>query len=470
MMKSKSLLPTIILGLIMSPTSKINANKLPKISNGINDSARFSQRIKTECIEKQLDSLICPLVNQGLASGTILISVNGVIIFSKAYGLADIDKKIACTIKTKYQLASITKTFTALAIMQLFEQGKLNLTDKLIKYLPGFIPGEKITIQNLLTHTSGIPSYIYYNNKFAGFLEILDNIKTLKPQSEPGEIFCYSNSGYVLLTYIVEKVSGLEYENYVEQNILAPAGMSDSGIIASNGINNNLAQGYSIAEYKGVQKSAVQGQLGKGDGALYSTTEDLYNYFEALWKNRFISADNLEAMLTPFKESYGFGWMIEKSSRYKVIYHDGGSTGTMTNLKTFIAGNTRITVVSLFNNDFLIKNSLNEQIEHIALGEPWTPVFKTSKKTIKSFHVFTGIYSIGDGDNFILSIEDDTLYMQNNNLKKCIAEPLSDSSIYVKETNSIFKFKKEIDKNEIALTGFIGTPEMIYLVDGKRIL
>jgi CubicO group peptidase (beta-lactamase class C family) len=416
-----------------------------------------------------MDSLINPLLKEKLASGTILISINGSIVFSKAYGMADIEKNIPCTENTKYKLASITKTFTALSVMQLYEQGKLDLNDKLIKYLPGYLPGERISIFNLLTHTSGIPSYIYSDNKLAGFQEIIERIKTIKPGTEAGEIFDYSNSGYALLAYIIEKVSGMEYEKYVEQNIFAPTKMSNSGIISSNGINNNLAQGYSIAEYKGIEKTGIEGSLGKGDGALYSTAHDMYNYFEALWGNILVSANNLEKMFTPYKESYGLGWIIEKYGKYKVIYHHGGSCGTMTNLKTFVTDSSRVTVICLFNNDYLIKNSLNEQIEHIALGEPWAPIFENSEKTIKSFHSYTGTYSIGPSDNFVLSIQNNKIFLQNNDLKKCETLPLSDSSIYVKETNSVFKFKKEKDNEEISLIGFIGTPEMIYMVEGKRI-
>jgi len=430
----------------------------------------FSQNhIKTENIEKQIDSLINPLLNEKLASGTILISINGAIVFSKAYGMADIENNIPCTEKTRYKLASITKTFTALSIMQLYEHGKLDLNDMLIKYLPDYLPGEKISIYNLLNHTSGIPSYIYSDNKLAGLQEIIERIKMIKPQTQAGEIFDYSNSGYALLAYIVEKVSGMEYEKYVALNIFAPSEMPNSGIISTTGINNDLAQGYSIAEYEGIQKSGVEGQLGKGDGALYSSAHDIYNYFETLWSNKLISADNLKKMIIPYKGSYGLGWIIEEYGKYKVIYHHGGSSGTMTNFKTFVSDSSRITVICLFNNDYLIKNSLNEQIEHIALGEPWTPIFEVSKKTIKSFTSCIGTYSIGQEDNFILSIENNKIFFQNNDLKKCEALPLNDSSIYIKETNSVFKFKKDKDNEEISLMGFIGTPEMIYMVEGKRI-
>lgn len=430
----------------------------------------FSQQhIKTECIEKQMDSLINPLLNEKLASGTILISINGAIVFSKAYGMADIKNNISCTENTRFKLASVTKTFTALSIMLLYEKGKLDLNDMLIKYIPDYLPGEKISIYNLLTHTSGIPSYIYSDNKLAGFQEIIERIKTIKPQTEAGEIFDYSNSGYSILAYIVEKVSGMEYEKYVEQNIFAPSDMSNSGIISPTGINRDLAQGYSIAEYKGIQKSGAEGQLGKGDGALFSTAHDMYNYFETLWSNKLVSANNLKKMFTPYKGSYGLGWIIEEYGKYKVIYHHGGSSGTMTNFKTFVSAGSRITVICLFNNDYLIKNSLNEQIEHIALGEPWTPIFEVSKKTMMSFASYVGTYSIGQEDNFILSIENNKIFFQNNDFKKCEALPLSISSIYIKETNSVFKFKKEKDNEEISLMGFIGTPEMIYLVEGKRI-
>jgi len=418
---------------------------------------------------EQLDPLLMPLIKENMCSGNVLIAVNDVIAAQKSYGMANIRENIPNGPETKFRVASVSKTFTAVAIMQLCEQGKLDLEDKLAKFLPDFPNAGRINIFHLLSHSSGLPDYLYRDDKFAKLEKIIEQIKNLKPRFEPGAEFDYSNSGYALLTYLIESISGLRYEQYLEKNIFRKAGMENSGIVGTSGKYGDLALGYSIAEYRGQQESEPTGPLAKGDGAVFCTAEDLFRYNKAFFNNTLISAASRKLMLTPIKESYGLGWFSETRNAWNVYHHPGGSCGTMANFKTFLDAENKITVINLFNNDLLFSPLVDRQIENIALGEPWQHIFYQDAFRLDLFRRYAGTYQISPEDIFTLSFENGKLFYQAAGQKKCGAFAYDEASIYVKEINSRFKFTMDPDGGRIEFSGFIGTPEMIYRVEGERI-
>jgi CubicO group peptidase (beta-lactamase class C family) len=276
--------------------------------------AVYGQRqIDTTKLEKQIDSIMLPLVKNNLLSGTVLIAVNDAIVFQKAFGMANVENGIQNKEDTKFEIASITKMFTAISIMQLYERGKLDLQDKLIKYLPDFTPGNKITIYNLLTHTSGLPSYYALGKNHADFKEVISWIKALSLKFEPSTDFEYSNSGYALLAFVIENISGLTYEDYLRHNIFIPCEMNHSGMIPLDPAltARDLAKGYSTNESGGLQRSEWRGPLGKGDGALYSTSGDMYKFSKALFNHTLLSPKYLELMFKSVKQSHGIGCIVE---------------------------------------------------------------------------------------------------------------------------------------------------------------
>ena len=417
-------------------------------------------------IELKVDSLILPLVNEGLISGTILIAKDSKIVFSKGYGLADRENNIANTPGTVFRIGSITKPITAIAIMQLHEKGKLDINDTLNKYLNNFPNGDKITIFNLLTHTSGIPSYDWTrsNYKPQELDTIISWIKELNFASEPGENFIYSNSGYALLSYIIEIVSEKKYEEYVSENIFIPCDMKSSGLLYSmKEPFENMALGYSRIDYDGFDIARRVSPLSRGAGDLYSTVLDLYKLGLNINNNVLLSSESWEKVLTPFKNSYGLGWYIEELHGEKVIYHPGGLLGYMSNLRLFI--DQDIIVINLFNSDFLLAHLVEDQLAAIALGKRWKPIFYSyNKEFLDSFAEYEGTYCIDESSNFTLSLEGDSIFFQETNKPKCRAYPYSENSIYIKEINTRIRFHKSED-GTINYVGFFG----LFLVEGRRI-
>lgn len=423
--------------------------------------------INTQEIENKVDSLIMPLVDEGLLSGSILIAIRGNILFAKGYGLADRENNIPNTAETIFRIGSITKPITAIAIMQLHERKKLNINDPMSKYLQDFPTSDKITIYHLLTHTSGLHSYNWMRskNKPQELDTVINWIKELTLQSKPGEKFMYSNSGYALLTYIIEKVSGMKYEDYLKKNIFIPCDMKKSGLLYSkNKSVGNMAFGYSRIGYNGFKIARRVSPLSRGAGDLYSTILDLFKLGMNIHKNTILSSESWNKMFTPFKNSYGLGWYIEELHGEKVMYHPGGLLGYMGNLRFFI--DRDIIVINLFNNDFLLTHLVEEQLAAIALGKSWQPLFKkkNDESTLNSFKAFTGEYAIDESSSFRISIEKGHIYFQESGQPKCEAYLFAENYIYIKEINSRIRFEKS-EEGTIKYTAFFG----LFLVTGERI-
>ncbi|MCG7852130.1 MAG: beta-lactamase family protein [Methanosarcinaceae archaeon] len=432
-------------------------------------------KVNTIELENQIDSLMMPLVIDKLTSGTILIAINDAIVVHKAYGMANIEDGILNTIDTKFPIASITKMFTAISILQLYERGLLDLKDNLNKYIPDFPKGDKITIYNLLTHTSGIPSYNSVKEENATFNELIGKIKELERKFEPGEDVDYSNSGMVLLTYIIEKVSELPYEEFVKENIFKPCKMHQSGILPSDSLTiiNNLANGYTFDETGRIQRAKRAKQGGKGAGALYSTTFDMYKFSKVLFNETLISSKTLEVMFNQFKQindqPFALGCFVQNYNGWKVVWHDGGIVGIRTLFKVYIKPDSKVTVIYLFNTDFMLSNYIGDQIGKIAISEPWRPVFYKDQKLIDSFEKYIGTYEIASDDTFKITIKNDQLFYQENNQKKYAALPFSESSLFIKELNARIHFAEDRKTGKVTFTGYFGTSVSAFMVNGNRI-
>ena len=304
---------------------------------------------------READALIQPYIKADAFSGTVLAAKDGKILFQKAYGLADREWNVANTLDTKFRLGSITKQFTAAAILQLAEQGKLSIDDSISKYYTD-APASwaKVTIKHLLTHMSGIPSYTdipgFFENQAFNDLTPEGIIKLTrdKPlQFEPGTQFRYDNSGYVLLGYIIEKASGLAYAEYVQKHIFDVLGMRNSGYDSSTTIIARRASGYQ-PKGKGWQNAAYLSMtLPYAAGSLYSTVGDLLIWDQALYTDKALNAASLKQQFTDYGNKYGFGWGIDKAYGHDLVSHGGGING----FATFIARypQDRLLVVALSN-------------------------------------------------------------------------------------------------------------------------
>jgi len=289
----------------------------------------------------EVDKLFQPVSGDNTPGAAVLVVRDGKVVLKKAYGMADVAGSLPNTPKTRFLLASVTKTFTATAIMQLHERGLLNIEDPVSKYLPAFPPGEKVKIRNLLSHTGGLPDFVSYEQAMKKPLEF-----------EPGTRVSYSNIGYQMLGKIIEKVSGKSYEEYLQENIFRPAGMSNSGVDQEASLKER-ACGYlnSPDGFKSVGRSSASDAYSAG--SLFSTVEDMFLWIQALESGKLVKPETLQLVFTPSRLSdgreavFGLGWMIGPHKGLREIHHGGDITGFSTEVSRF--PEQKFTVIVLSN-------------------------------------------------------------------------------------------------------------------------
>ncbi len=287
-------------------------------------------------------------------NGSILVAKEGKILLRKGYGKADFKKRISNTPETVFRLASITKQFTAMAVLILEEQGKLSTNNPLSKYIPDYPEGDKITIHNLLTHTSGIEEYFrdeliswdhYYLPE-----ELISIFKDKPLNFPPGERFQYCNSNYILLGYIIEKVSGKKYGDFLREYIFAPLDMKVSGYEDGKIKFKNKAIGYYSIKPKPTVAFNFDMSITYSAGGLCSTVDDLYKWDQALYTEKLVKKETLKKMLTPYSPviNYGYGWAgwTNETSTFVNMDHTGSFSGFSSYIYRDIRNQTVIIMLS----------------------------------------------------------------------------------------------------------------------------
>ena len=317
-----------------------------------------AEKEKLKDVHLKTDALFTDFFGADKFSGYVYVAKNNSIILDKGYGKADFENGIVNTVQTKFDLASLTKQFTALSIMQLEEKKFLNVDDKINKYLPQFPHGNEITIHQLLNHTSGLPEH---PEKF----DIRKFRPTNKPDVDaakknevplaftPGSSFSYSNTGYILLGYIIEKVSGKTLDTYFAENIFNPLDMKNTGFKSENSFIDNLAVGYLSYKKDKAETSWSETNIGvvRGSSGLCSTVEDLIKWDNALTSKKLISKESYNRMYTPYKNNYCYGWYVYKNSNEKSYYeHYGVGSGYRSYILRNIEENITVIILSNFGD------------------------------------------------------------------------------------------------------------------------
>ncbi|SPF45053.1 Beta-lactamase (fragment) [Candidatus Sulfopaludibacter sp. SbA4] len=348
------------------------------------------------------DKYINPLVEQNQFIGSVLVARDGKPIFRKGFGLADREWNIPNGPDTKFRLGSITKQFTATAILQLVEAGKLKTEDPVSKYYTDAPASwSKITIHNLLTHTSGIPSYTEipgFFQKQAMFdltpAEIVKLTEDKPLDFEPGEKWKYDNSGYILLGYVIEKVSGQTYADYIRQHIFEPLGMHDTGYDNTKDILPHRASGYVYQGGRWQNAPYLAMTLPYAAGSLYSTVDDLLIWDQALYAGKPLTAASFEKMFTPYKNGYGYGWGIGKQFDHKQISHGGGINGFSTVISRF--PDDKVTVIVLSNMQSPAVGRIGSALAGMVFGiDP--VVHSEIKIESKLLDDYAGVYTLPPG-------------------------------------------------------------------------
>lgn len=321
----------------------------------------YGQTKQEQEVIKSIDNLISGRLGKISPGCAVLIAKNGHIFYQKAFGVADLELNVPAQPNMVFRIGSITKQFTAVAILQLMERGEISVQDSLQKFIADFpAKGHTITIEDLLTQTSGIPDYLNLDfnvpNPFRiDFTprQIIDSLKKLPLEFVPSSKFAYSNSNYFLLGYIVEKVSGLTYKEYLKQNIFNPLGLKNTYYEDPAEIIPDRAKGYEKANDKYYNADFISMAGFYSAGALLSNTEDLYKWNTALIDHRLLKKETLAKAFEPKKltnntrSGYGYGWFIRSIEGSKSIEHGGSIFGFRA--EEIYLPNENIYVTGLFN-------------------------------------------------------------------------------------------------------------------------
>lgn len=403
---------------------------------------------------RQVDEYVNRYVKNNQFSGAVLVAKGGKVVLSKGYGMANYELDVANVAQTKFRLGSITKQFTAMAILQLQEKGLLSVDDPITKYFPDYKIAEKVTIHHLLSHTSGIhnftndPEYGQTMTLPSPIEKTIARFKDKPLDFAPGEKWDYSNSGYILLGAIIEKVSGKSYEEYLKENIFQPLGMTNTGYDHSDVILKNRAAGYQMSKGKMVNASYLDMSIPHAAGALYSNVEDLYLWDRALYTEKLVKKATLEKIFTPVKNDYGYGWAIENQKGHKRISHNGGINGFGTQINRYVGDDVCVIVLSNLVPSPVGK--IANDLGSIAFGE--TPELAKERKEIKvdpkTYDAYVGRYELAPA--FVLTIikDGDRLFAQATGQGRNEIFPESEKDYFLKVVDAQITFVKN-DKGEV---------------------
>lgn len=322
-----------------------------------------TKKVTNKEISAELDSFMKKLVDADVFSGAVLLAKDGEVLFKGAYGMANKDFNVPNKVDTKFNLGSMNKMFTGVAIAQLVEKGKISFDDPLSKFIPDFPNAEaakKIQIKHLLTHTSGLGGYFSerYQNMSRDKLRTIDDMMNMVRQDEksiafePGSRWRYSNTGMLVLGKVIEVVSGQSYYDYVRENISKPAGMTNTDCYELDRVNTNLAVGYDkqftdagVAWGNNIFAHVMRGGP---QGGGYSTVEDLLKFDRALRSGKLVSGEMFKTLATPKPElnspEYGYGFSVDTAAN--TAGHSGGFPGISSNLDMYLGSGWTAIVMS----------------------------------------------------------------------------------------------------------------------------
>jgi CubicO group peptidase (beta-lactamase class C family) len=386
---------------------------------------------------QRIDSLLTAYSNQKTFNGNVLIAEKGIVLFKKSYGYADEETKRKLNTETVFELASVSKQFTAMSIVLLQKQGKLSYDDALQKYVPELNFYKPITIRNLLLHTSGLPDYMelftehWDKSKFATNQNIVELFAKHQPKAlfQPNEKFEYSNTGYALLGLIIEKVSKQSFGDYLKAAIFKPLQMNHTQVYRSRyqpEVIQNYANGYVLDEKNNKVKPDTFGKEFYtyyldgivGDGMVNSTLDDLLKWDRALYSHQLVQDADKELLFSSVKTldgrntNYGFGWVISQHPKYgKSVSHTGSWAGYLTAITRFLTDDK--TIIILQNNLTQTTKMPVEEIKRILYNEK-SLVDKVENKialTTADLDVYLGEYSSAEFPLKVTITKDNTTMM-----------------------------------------------------------
>jgi D-alanyl-D-alanine carboxypeptidase len=417
------------------------------------------------------DALLRRSFAADLPGAAVIVVRDGRTLYRGARGMADLEMSVPLQPDMVFRLGSITKQFTAVSVLMLAEEGKLSLQDPIEKHLPGYpTQGHLITIEHLLTHTSGIQSYTDIPGWMTGRVlspmsvgELVDAFKKEPMQFAPGTRWAYNNSAYVLLGAIIEKASGKTYEAFVRERIFEPLGMTASLYDHTERIVPKRARGYSRQGEEVRNAAYLSMTQPYSAGSLASTVDDLAKWDAALYTGRIVKAPSLDKAWTPYvlangkATGYGYGWAVGKLRGRRSIAHGGGIFGFSTYAVRL--PEEKVFVAVLCNSDAPAASPefLGKKLAAIALGDPFPePVAVSVDPAVLAG--YAGVYRVDEGSTRTVLVEGGKLYTQRSGGERIEARPSSPTEFFYDRSLSRFRFV--LDPS--------GRPtEMLFFPDGE---
>jgi CubicO group peptidase (beta-lactamase class C family) len=425
---------------------------------------------------QKIDSLLTSVYNNGKLNGNVLIAEKGQVIYNRSFGHANEITQEKLNENSVFNLASVSKQFTAMAIVILKEQGKLNFDDKITKYLPELSDYNNVSIRNLLNHTGGLPDYLNLNNstqankfysdnlagKIATNKDIITFFSQYKPKVdfEPNTRFEYCNTGYVLLASIIEKISGLTYAEYLDKVIFKPLEMNNTLVYCRRLFPKKIDNyAYDYVYSDSLKKYCLSDSLKDikmiilldgivGDGNVHSTVDDLLKWDRALYTDQLVSKSSIKEIFQgaelndKTKTPYGFGWFLDNNPDFgKIAFHFGGWVGYSTFIERDIDNDKTIIILQ---NHSPVSVPFNE-LRHIIYNKPYPAEIKVSNDQLKKL---VGTYEIQKGFDLKISINKEQLFVQatGQDVAPLFAE--NDLLFFTKVADAKIQFEKN-KKGEI---------------------
>lgn len=418
-------------------------------------------------LQKQFDAMLASQFPSNEPGAVALVAKGDEIIYSKALGKADLELDVPMKTEMVFRIGSITKQFTAVAILMLAEQGKLSLKDPITKYLPDYpTHGHTITIHHLLTHTSGIansttlhPWDAHVRKKDFTPEELINYFKNEPMRSAPGEQYRYNNFGYHILGFIIETVSGKRYADFVENNIFKPLGMKNSFYGSSENIIRNRATGYTrtAAGFKHAEYISLTQPYSAG--SLMSTVKDMFTWTRALLSNQLISEESLQLAWSNYelndgsKINYGYGWFINEVNESSTVEHAGGISGFQTN--AIYLPEEDVFVAVFTNCDTTDPRPVSTRIAALAIDKPYPAPESAIQLSQQELEKWVGEYEYPDGSTRVVELIDNWLYWSRPGRMKFRLLPSASNRFLLENTFTQVEFEPKETSVEVNITARI---------------
>jgi CubicO group peptidase (beta-lactamase class C family) len=441
---------------------------------GIMISGNYSS---AQSLESTIDNIISENYSGEKPGATALVYKDGKTLYRNAVGMANLELGVAMKPENVIEIGSITKQFTAVAILMLEEQGKLSVDDEISKFIPDYpAKGKKITIHQLLNHTSGIKSYTSMQSFMSLARQdmtptaLIDHFKNEEMDFDPGEEWSYNNSGYIILGHIIEVASKKTYSEFIEDNIFIPLGMKSSYYGSKTALIPNRAMGYSPVQNGWRNADYISLTLPYAAGSIMSTVDDMLVWHKAIHANTLITSDSKNKAFTNTKlnngdpTNYGYGWMINEINGTSSIEHGGGIFGYTTS--GIYIPSENLYVIVLTNRDGSSPGDVAVKIAAHALGKPYLD--STAAVSLKSEQLkkWVGNYEFDKEVIRSITFDDGKLYSQREGGGKSCIFPVSENNFIFEDGLDSYKFTM-VDGKKIANFSARGNKEKGVETDKK---